>query len=92
MDCFSNVVSQLALKVSHSDIYVTSYLKNRNINSFLIIPVVKEEEEHAISQLKSDNSLLSKSPAVHESVKSSISPYLANILNLCLNQGYFPKN
>ena len=55
-----------------------------------MIPIVNNEVELAISQLKSCNTLHSISTAVLDNVKSTISPYLVNIFNLCINQGYFP--
>ena len=90
IEYFSNIASQLASEVSPSNNSAASYLKNRNSNSFFIIPIVSKEIEIAITQLKSSSSLLSISSAVLECVKDVISHHLSNIFNLCLNQGYFP--
>ena len=91
IDYFSNIASQLASEVAPSDKNAASYLKNRNSNSFFVIPIVDKEVETAITQLKSSNSLLSISTSILECVKDIISPYLSHIFNLCLNQGYFPE-
>ena len=90
IDYFSNIASQLASDVAPSDKDAASYLKDRNLNSFFVIPIVNKEVEIAITQLKSSSSLLSISSAVLDSVKDVISQYLSQIFNLCLNQGYFP--
>ena len=91
IDYFSNIASQLASEVAPSDKNAASYLKNRNSNSFFMIPIVNKEVETAITQLKSSSSLLSISTSILECVKDIISPYLSHIFNLCLNQGYFPE-
>ena len=46
-----------------------SYLKNRNLNSFFMIPIVSAEVENAISNLKSSGSIFSISSAVLEETK-----------------------
>ena len=90
IDYFTDIASKLASEVPPSDKSAKSYLKDRKINSFLMVPIIKDEIETVISQLKSSNPVFSISSAVLDNVKGIISPHLANIYNLCIDQGYFP--
>ena len=91
IDFFSNVANQLISKVAPSYNNPSKYLRNRNKNSFAMGPIIKEEVELAISQLRSSNPLLTESAAILDYVKSAISPQLSEIFNLCICQGYFPN-
>ena len=91
IDYFSNIASQLVSEIAPSDRNAASYLKDRNINSFCMVPIVSKEVEIAISSLKSSGSIFSISAAVLEDTKHIISGILSNIFNLCVVQGYFPE-
>ena len=88
---FTTVVNDLTSKVPKSDKNAAYYLRNRNVKSFSMFPVVVGEVESAISQLKNTNAVMSISSAVLEEVSSTISPYLTDIFNSCIHQGYFPR-
>ena len=91
IDYFSNIASQLVSEIAPSDRNAESYLKDRNFNSFFMVPIVNKEVEIAISSLKSSGSIFSISAAVLEDTKHIISGILSNIFNLCVVQGYFPE-
>ena len=62
------------------------------ITVFFMSPIVSQEIESSISYLKDSGSGLHKiSTLVLKEVKSKISSVLATILNLCIQNGYFPK-
>ena len=52
IEYFSNIASQLVSEVSPSEKNAASYLKNRNLNSFFMIPILSKEVENGITQLK----------------------------------------
>ncbi len=91
IDHFSNIASNLVSKIAPADRHAASYLKNRNLDSFFMIPIISKEVEIAISCLKSSGSIFSISTAVLEDAKHVISNILSNIFNLCVTQGYFPE-
>ena len=88
---FSNIPKQLISDTVSNTTDYRSYLIDRNDKSFFMSPITATELENAISQLHNSNTLLSISSAVLENIKSTISPHLTNIYNLCINQGYFPS-
>ena len=90
-DYFANIANQLVPDTAPITTDFRSYLSNRNNKSFFMNPIIESEIETAISQLKNSSTLLSISSAVLENIKSTISPHLTNIYNLCINQGYFPN-
>ena len=91
LDYFTNSILKLKNNIPPSSKSVSIYLKNNKLKTFLMLPILKEEVETAISQLNASSPLYSISCAVLESVKTIISPYLAEIFNLCINEGYFPE-
>ena len=70
----------------------TQYLRNRNVNSFVFLPTNTTEIEDIIKDLK-DNGACFKiiSNSVLKYSNNEISPLLSEIINKCINQGYFPK-
>ena len=81
IEYFANIANQLVSKISPVEINATSYLKNRNANSFFMIPIVSKEVEDAICSLKSSGSIFSISASVLEEVKHVLSDILSNIFN-----------
>ena len=72
--------------------YVSTYLRNRVTNSFFYAPCVPEEILKSIFNLKNNGKGIHViSTAVLESCGHIISPILSHIINLCLNDGYFPE-
>ena len=90
IDYFSNIASNLVSEVTPADRDALSYLKDRNLNSFFMVPIVSEEIVTGISSLKSSGSIFSISAAVLEDTKYIISKILSDIFNMCVTQGYFP--
>ena len=91
IDYFSNIASNLVSEIAPEERDASFYLKNRNLNSFFMIPIVSKEIENTINSLKSSSSIFSYSAAVLEETKSTFSNILSNIFNLCVAQGYFPE-
>ena len=71
---------------------VSSFLRNRVESSFFFAQCETKEVSKAISNLKDNGKgLYVISTTVLESCKHIISPILSHIINLCLNDGYFPE-
>ena len=71
---------------------VSSYLRNRVQGSFFFTPCESNEVLKSIFNLKSNGKgLYVISTTVLESCGHIISPILSHIINLCMNDGYFPE-
>ena len=71
---------------------VKKYLQNRQINTFYLSHVTHKEVENAIEQLKDNGcGLYNFSTDLLIGIKSDLSPILAKLFNLCIDQGYFPE-
>ena len=93
IDYYSNIASQLTSKIAPTQKDAASYLKNRVQNSFLLTPVCPEEVSNIIDDLKDNgNNVNSIATSVLVDSKHIISPTIAHIIDLCIEQGYFPEN
>ena len=91
IDYLSNIPQQLVSEMPSSNTNVNMYLKNRQRNTFCLFHIQSNDVEDAISNLKNNGcGLFNFSTTVLDSIKSDISSTLANIFNLCSDQGYFP--
>ena len=71
---------------------VSSYLRNRVQGSFFFTPCESNEVLKSIFNLKSNGKgLYVISTTVLESCGHIISPIISHIINLCMNDGYFPE-
>ena len=67
------------------------FLRNRNPNTFVFIPASDKEIEDVISDLKDNGAGVNKiSNSVLKYVSKELTPILSKIVNICINQGYFP--
>ena len=91
VDYFSNIANTLVSDIPPVDVNAESYLNNPNNSSFFMSPVISQEVETAIQNLKNNGSGLHKiSILVLKEVKSTISKFLSDIFNLCIKSGHFP--
>ena len=91
LDYFTNIATNLTNQLPNSPTSPLQYLKNRNPNSFVFFPTNSAEVEDIIEDLKDNGSGLNKiSNSVLEYSKDTIAPILSNIINKCIDQGYFP--
>ena len=90
IDYFINIPYKLVSKIIPVNINASFYFKNRSHNSFFISPVIDKDIETAIKNLKSSNGIHTISTLVLKEIAPVISEPLSYILNLCINQGYFP--
>ena len=90
IDYFINIPYKLVSKIIPVNINASFYFKNRSHNSFFISPVIDKDIETAIKNLKSSNGIHTISTLVLKEIAPAISEPLSYILNLCINQGYFP--
>ena len=91
IDYLSNIPQKLVSEMPSSNTNVNMYLKNRQRNTFFLFHIQSNDVEDAITNLKNNGcGLFNFSTTVLNSVKSDISSTLANIFNLCSDQGYFP--
>ena len=89
---FSTTAEKSVLEMPDSNIDPKSYLTKRQINTFFCSPIQNKEIEDAILSLKDNGcGLYNFSSSLLIDVKTDISPTLANIFNLCTDQGYFPE-
>ena len=89
---FSNIANVLVSEIPPVDVTPESYLTNSNHNSFFMYPIVSNEIESAISNLKDKGGGVFKiSTHVLKNVKFTISSILSSIFNLCIDFGYYPE-
>ena len=67
------------------------YLKNRSPNTFFMGPIIDKDIESAILSLKNCNGVHTISTLVLKESIPVLSEPLSYIFNLCIKQGYFPK-
>ena len=89
---FSSVADKIDSRISsRNNNDISKYLLNRQINTFYLSQITPLEIEDAIVHLKDNGcGLYNFSTDLLINVKSDISTTLANVFNLCTDQGYFP--
>ena len=88
---FSNVTDKLDAGIANRNNNINKYLQNRQINTFYLSQITANEIEDAIVHLKDNGcGLYNFSTNLLINIKSDISTTLANVFNLCTDQGYFP--
>ena len=91
IDYFANIPHKLVEKITPVNTTATSFLKNRNINTFFMSPIIGKDIESAIKKLKNCNGIHSISTLVLKEITPVIVDPLSHIFNLCTEQGYFPQ-
>ena len=67
------------------------YLSNRNPNTFAYFPTTVKEVSDVINDLKDNGvGVHTISNSILKYVSNELSPILAQIIDICINQGYFP--
>ena len=90
---FASIPQQLASKIPPTERIASSYLNDRVQQSFFMSPITPEEINLIIADLNDNgNKVNSVATSVLESCKHIISPILCHLINLFVQQGYFPDN
>ena len=92
IDYFTTIAEKLTSQMPSVPTNVSSYLRNRVQGSFFFTPCESNEVLKSIFNLKSNGKgLYVISTTVLESCGHIISPIISHIINLCMNDGYFPE-
>ena len=93
IDHYTTIAQKLACKVPDTPSDYTSHLKDRIEKTFALFPVIPNEINPIIDNLK-DNGRTANSIATSVLIESkqTISPILCHLINLFTQQGYFPDN
>ena len=90
---FSSTPTNLASKIPPSQNNAASYLNDRVHQSFFIRPITPTEIIDTIDDLKDNgNKVNSVATSVLQGSKEIITPILCHLINLFVQQGYFPDN
>ena len=88
---YSNIANKLVSEIPSVNENIESYLGDANFSSFFMSPIISQEVENSIKDLKDTGSGIFKfSTSVLKDVKLTISSILSYIFNLCIEHGYFP--
>ena len=88
---FTTIADKLTSQIPNTQTHFSSYLGNRINNSFFFAPSDSSDILKVIGNLKnSGKGLYAISTDVIKSCKHIIAPVLSHIINLCINDGYFP--
>ena len=91
VDYFTNIAENLTSQLPNTPTNPVDFLRNRNPNTFVFIPASDKEIEDVISDLKDNGAGVNKiSNSVLKYVSKELTPILSKIVNICINQGYFP--
>ena len=88
---FTSIPLKLVSKISSVNINASFFLRDRPSSSFFMGPIIEKDIETAINNLKNSNGVNSISTLVLKETKYVLSKPLSHIFNLCIKQGYFPK-
>ena len=91
IDYFINIPHKLVGKISPVNCSASEFFKNGPHGTFFMTPIVNKDVETAINSLNNNNGINAISTNVLKEVKTVISEPLALIINLCIQQGYFPE-
>ena len=90
---FSSIPNKLASKIPPTQKNAASYLNNRVQQSFFISPIIPTDINPIIVDLKDNgNNVNTVATSVLVGCKHIITPILCHLINLFVQQGYFPDN
>ena len=93
IDYFTNIAQKLSSQLPQSQSTAASFLKNRIHKTFVLSPTSPIEVDTIIDDLKSnDHNVNSISTTVLDKSKHMVTPILCHLINLFVQQGYFPDN
>ena len=93
VDYFTSIAENLTSQLQNSSSNPADYLINRNPNTFAYSPtssaknvsdVINDLKDNGVGVYRISNSVL-------KYVSNELSPTLALIIDICINQGYFPS-
>ena len=93
IEYYTSIARELAAKIPHTDQSATSYLRNKANHTFQMSPISPVEVESVIENLKDNgNNPNSFATSVLLNSKHVLTPIFCHLINLCVEQGYFPDN
>ena len=91
VDYFTSIAENLTNQLPNSNSNPEDFLTNRISNTFVYLPTTEKEVSDVINDLKDNGTGIHKiSNSVLKYVNNELSPILTKIINICVNQGYFP--
>ena len=92
VDYFTSIAENLTNQLQNSNSNPADYLTNRNPNTFAYSPTTAKNVSDVINDLKDNGvGVYRISNSVLKYVSNELSPTLALIIDICINQGYFPS-
>ena len=88
---FTSIAENLTNQLPEPSTNPKDYLTNRNPNTFAYFPTTVKEVSDVINDLKDNGvGVHTISNSILKYVSNELSPILAQIIDICINQGYFP--
>ena len=87
---FTEVPLKLISKIVPININPSFFLRGSSPNTFFMGPIIANDIESAIKNLKANNGVHTISTTVLKETMTVLSKPLSHIFNLCIKQGYFP--
>ena len=88
---FTSIAENLTNQLPEPSTNPKDYLTNRNPNTFAYFPTTKKEVSDVINDLKDNGvGVHTISNSILKCISNELSPILAQIIDICINQGYFP--
>ena len=92
IDYYSNIANTIVSEIPIVNENIESFLGDANLSSFFMSPIINQDVENAIRDLKDNGSGIFKfATSVLKDVRFTISNSLSKIYNLCIEYGYFPE-
>ena len=93
VDYYANIAEKLTTEIPKTQSNTTSYLKNRINHNFQMTPISPIEVNTVIDDLKKKcNNANSIASTVLVDSKHIITPIICHLINLFVEQGYFPDS
>ncbi|CAL4106451.1 unnamed protein product, partial [Meganyctiphanes norvegica] len=93
IDYFTNIAKELTSQISQSQYTAASFLQDRIQHNFIISPISPIEVNSIIDELKNNgNTANSIATTVLEESKHILTPIICHLIDLFVQQGYFPDN
>ena len=90
---FTSIAEKLTAEIPHTPRNAESYLENRVQHTFFLAPITSNEVNLVINNLKDNgNKVNTIATSVLVESKHIITPILCHLINLFVQQGFFPEN
>ena len=93
IEYYTSIADELTAEIPHNDCNASSYLGSRSGQFFQMSPISPIEVETVIENLKDNgNNPNNIATSVLSNSKHILSPIFCHLINLFVEQGYFPEN